>query len=90
MWLSGSGEGLKKIINQLPNRRRISVPKRTPGVGYGLPDILAYYASAGLKKSEQKRLNKFLQNMRSKTSADRDLKEELSLEFKNIHGRKSK
>lgn len=87
MWLDNAGEGLRKVIKKLPERREVYIPKRTPGVGYGLPDILAYYASSALKASERKRLDKFLQNMRSKTSVDRDLREETNLEFSRLNKR---
>lgn len=90
IWLTGAGDGLKKVISRLPERRRVSTPRRTPGAGYGLPDILAYYISVGLKKSEQKKLDNFLQNMKSKASSDRDLKEELDLEFRKSKGGKGK
>lgn len=84
LWLDNAGEGLKMIIKKLPKRKKVYIPKRIPGFGYGLPNIIAHYASMGIKKGEQKRLEKFLQGMRRKTSADRDFKEELSSEFKKI------
>ncbi|TSC65916.1 MAG: Uncharacterized protein CEO21_299 [Microgenomates group bacterium Gr01-1014_80] len=83
IWLNNAGDGLKKVISRLPERKRVSIPKRTPGAGYGLPTILSYYLSAGLKKSEQKKLGNFLQNMKGKSSGDRDLKEATDLEFRN-------
>lgn len=76
IWLSGAGDGLKKVISRLPERRKVEIPKRAPGVGYGLPDILAYYATSGLKSSENKRLEKFMQNMKAKSSSDKELREE--------------
>ena len=84
IWLSGAGDGLKKIISKLPERKKVFIPKRIPGVGYGLPDILAYYATSALKSNEQKNLNKFVQNMKTKSSNDRDLKEEINLEFNRM------
>lgn len=88
IWLENAGDGLKKVIRRLPERRRVPIPQRTPGVGYGLPSILSYYISSGLKTSEERRLGNFSQNMRSKTSVDRDLKEETDLEFRKLKGKK--
>lgn len=90
IWLDNAGEGLKKVIKKLPERRKISVPKRIPGVGYGLPSILDFYISTGLKGSEQRQLEKFLQNTRNKTSSDRDLREEVNLEFSKLKNRNSR
>ncbi len=84
IWLNGAGDGLKKVISRLPERRKVSMPKRMPGVGYGLPDILAYYAASTLKTNEQKKLEKFIENMKAKSSNDRDLKEEIDLEFSKL------
>lgn len=88
IWLDNAGEGLKKVIKRLPKRREVYIPKRIPGVGYGLPNIIAYYISAGLKSKEQGRLKEFLQNIKEKTARDRNLKEEISSEFRKL--RKSK
>lgn len=82
IWLNNAGEGLKKVISRLPERRKVSTPKRIPGVGYGLPQILDYYITSGLKKSEQKKLENFMGHMKSKSSSDRDLKEETVLDFR--------
>ncbi len=82
IWLDNAGAGLKKVIAKLPERRKISSPKRIPGVGYGLPQILDYYISSGLKKNEQKKLENFMGHVRSKTSGDRDLRQETDLEFR--------
>jgi len=82
IWLTGAGDGLKKVISRLPERRKVSTPRRITGVGYGLPQILDYYISTGLKKNEKKKLENFVQRMKSKSSGDRDLKEETDLDFR--------
>ncbi len=81
MWLNNAGEGLKKVIEKLPQRRKTYKPKRIPGVGYGLPQILLYYASSYMTQKEKGELEKFLANMRSKTATDKDFREELASEF---------
>lgn len=88
MWLDNAGEGLKKIIKKLPQRRDAPIPRKTPGVGYGLPDIISYYISTALKAKEDKSLKKFMANMQEKTSTDRDLKKEFNVEFKKIKSSK--
>lgn len=79
---------MKKVIAKLPERRKVEIPKRMPGIGYGLPDILAYYVTSGLKANEQKKLNKFVQNIKAKSSNDRDLREETDLEFSRMKRRR--
>lgn len=84
IWLNNAGEGLKKIIKKLPERSKTPVIKKTPGVGYGLPDIIAYYISTALKTKEDKSLKKFMTKMQEKTSVDRDLKKEFKVEFRKL------
>lgn len=84
IWLSNAGEGLRKTIKRLPERRKVHIPKRMPGVGYGLPNIIDYYTSVALKNREQKRTDNFLQNIKSKASLDRDFRKEISSEFRKI------
>lgn len=83
IWLDNAGQGLKKVLKKLPTRRKVYLPKRTPGVGYGLPKILLHLASAGLEKREREQLENFLQNMRGKTSTDRDFTAEVDQGFRN-------
>lgn len=90
MWLNNAGEGLKKVIQRLPERKKVYQPKRMPGVGYGLPQILLYFASTYMTKKEKKRLEKFLADMRSKAADDRDLKEELTTGFAKKRGGRKK
>ena len=87
IWLDNAGEGLKKVIKKLPEREKIPIPRRTPGVGYGLPTILSYYVSSGLKMKEDKRLEQFQQNLKSKASSDRDIKEELDMQYRKLKKR---
>lgn len=82
IWLTGAGDGLKRVISRLPERRKVPRPKRMPGVGYGLPQILDYYITSGLKKTENRKLENFMRHMKSKASGDRDLKEETDMGFK--------
>lgn len=84
IWLDNAGDGLKKVIKRLPKRRKVYIPKKIPGTGYGLPNIIAYYVSANLKDKEEKKLSRFLQNMKEKTAKDQDLKEQISSEFRKI------
>lgn len=88
IWLDNGGEGFKKVIKKLPKRREVNIPKKMPGVGYGLPSMIDYYLSATLKKNEKKRLTKFLQSMKSKAASDRDLKGEISSEFRKLKSNK--
>lgn len=90
MWLDNAGDGLKKVIERLPRRRKTYIPKKMPGVGYGLPDILAHHVSAALKEKEEKSLDKFMQNMKTKTSSDKDFKEEINSEFRKIKKEKKR
>lgn len=88
MWLENAGEGFRKVIQQLPKRRKVYKPKKTPGVGYGLPQILLHYTSSYLTEKERNRLTKFLEDMRAKSATDRDFREETSYEFREKPRRK--
>ncbi|MBI2334433.1 hypothetical protein HYU96_01400 [Candidatus Daviesbacteria bacterium] len=88
IWLDNAGDGLKKVIRRLPERKQVSIPRKTPGVGYGLPDILAYYLSSASKKKEDKNLKKFLVSMKEKNAIDRELKEEINEDFRKLKKRK--
>lgn len=82
IWLENAGQGLIKVIKKLPKRRKVNIPKRMPGVGYGLPSIIDYYISAGLKAKETKRLENFTKSMKTKTALDKELREEISSDFR--------
>ncbi len=88
IWLDNAGDGFKKIIKKLPPRRERFVPKKIPGVGYGLLNILSYYVSTSLKEKEKKRLANFLGSVKVKTSVDKDLKEEVSTGFRSLKSRR--
>lgn len=90
IWLENAGEGLRKTINKLPRRRGVYKLKKTPGVGYGLPQILLYFASAHLEAKERQQLERFLSDLRWKSSIDRDLREETSAEFQTLSKKKNK
>lgn len=81
IWLNNAGEGFKMVIQRLPKRRGKYVPKKLPGVGYGLPQILLYFASDYLNSKEKKRLEKFLGDMRAKSATDKDFREEVDSSF---------
>lgn len=83
IWLTNAGQGLKTVIQKLPKRRKVYMPKKIPGLGYGLPQILAYYATLGLKNKEKKRLQEFLSQMQSKNARDQDFREEINADFAN-------
>lgn len=78
-WFNMGGQGLRRVIQRLPKRRKTYQPHRIPGVGYGLPQILLHYTSGALEKNEKKKLEKFLQDVGSKALIDRDIREEETL-----------
>lgn len=90
IWLANAGQGLKTVIQKLPKRRKVYTPKKIPGIGYGLPQILAYYATLGLKNKEKKSLQEFLAQMRSKSATDRDFREEVNADFASLKRRRTK
>lgn len=87
IWLDNAGDGLKKVIKRLPQRRKVNIPKKMPGVGYGLPNIIDYYISTSLKTGENKRLENFTKNMKVKAAADRELRQDLNSEFRRFKKR---
>lgn len=81
IWLDRAGQGLKKVIQRLPKRRKVYYPKRIPGIGYGLPQILLSLTSTALKAKERKMIGELLEGMRGKSVLDRDFKEEVDADF---------
>lgn len=77
-WLNAGGEGIKKVIQQLPKRKKVYKPKKIPGFGYTLPQIIAHAISAYSKNKQNKMLQFFIDSSRSKTSQDKDFREELA------------
>lgn len=75
IWLNNSGEGLRKVISRLPERKVVYRPNKTPGVGYGLPQILLHLGSMHLKDKESKYLRKFIEEMGVKTTINREFRE---------------
>lgn len=84
IWLENAGQGLIKVIKKLPQRRKVYIPKKVPGYGFGLPNIIAYYLSVGLKNKETRKLKNFMQSIKAKTAVDRELREEISSEFRRF------
>lgn len=87
IWLDNAGDGLKKVIKRLPQRRKVNIPKKMPGVGYGLPNIIDYYISTSLKIRENKRLENFTKNMKAKATSDKELRQDLNSEFRRFKKR---
>lgn len=85
MWLNQGGEGFRKVIKQLPERKgAVRYPKKIPGIGYTFPQIVAYAISLHSKKRQNDMLQSFVDSTRSKANLDKDFKEELSLIYKKI------
>ena len=74
-WLDSAGEGFKRVIQKLPKRKQKTNIKKTPGFGYGLPQIIQYYLATNLETKEKKLLSGFLEELRVKTANDKDLRE---------------
>lgn len=88
MWIDNAGEGLRSVIHRLPKRTGTYQPKKTPGIGYTLPQILLALTSNYFAGKEKKQLQSFLEEMRVKTSGDRDFKESLVAKFRDISRRR--
>lgn len=82
IWLDQGGQGLQRVIMQLPKRR--SKPGRPGGLpGYNLPQILLATAHEITYQKEQERLNKFLDEMAEKGILDKNIREQLAEEYRN-------
>ena len=81
IWLDEGGEGLKRIILLLP--KRTIKPKRAGGIpGYNLPQILWAGTKYIVATREKKRLEEFLNRMAEKGILDKNIREQLSEEFR--------
>lgn len=80
-WLDNAGQGLRRVVQRLPQHQQVYWLKKKPGIGYTLPDIIFHYATVYAKAQERKRLTTFLGGMRVKTAIDRELREKTKDEF---------
>lgn len=82
IWLDQGGQGLQRVIMQLPKRRQ--KPGRPGGLpGYNLPQILLATAREITYQKERGRLNKFLDEMAEKGILDKNIREQLTEEYRN-------
>ncbi|OGM88721.1 hypothetical protein A2614_00665 [Candidatus Woesebacteria bacterium RIFOXYD1_FULL_40_21] len=82
MWLSQGGKGLEEVISKLPVK--YDMPKNLPPIPleFQLPNALFALVQYTKAKSQNSRLEKFLEGVKGKEATDRSLKEAFSEEFK--------
>lgn len=74
LWLQSGGEGLRRIIARLPERK--GKPRYVGGrPGYRLPQLLLAVAQHTLSERETKQLRRFLDKMNEKAVFDRSFQE---------------
>lgn len=82
IWLDSGGEGLQRIIMKLP--KRTAKPGRPGGIpGYRLPQLLLAGVQEMVYKRAQGKLDNFLDKMAEKGILDKNIREQLSEEFRN-------
>lgn len=82
IWLDSEGEGLQRVIMKLPKRTAKS--GRPGGIpGYNFPQVLLAGVQEITYEREKKRLDSFLDTMAEKGILDKNIREQLSEEFRN-------
>lgn len=84
LWLQESGEGLRKIIKNLPKRRKMAKARKMGSFGYGLPQILIVTYLNSLEEKERRRIRKFLENVGDKKLLYKKLQEVIDEEFREM------
>lgn len=88
IWLDEGGTGLKSVIQKLP--KRISKPKATYTYPRpNLPKIIFTAVQEMGYSTQKKRVNKFLDNLEKKHLIDKQIREMVNEEFRDLyHARK--
>lgn len=80
IWLETGGEGLQRVILRMPKRKER--PGRPGGIpGYRLPQLLLYGAKTLSYELEERKLKKFLDRMAQKGVIDKNIREQLAVEY---------
>lgn len=76
LWLDRGGDGFKNIIQKLPSK--IAKPDRLPPgpIEYHLPQALIALAKYSVSSSQDKRLEKFMDEVKDKEGLDRGIRKE--------------
>lgn len=90
IWLDQGGEGFKKIIAKLPNRYKM--PDKLPRgpIEYHLPQALLALGQYALAKTQENRLEKFMEGVEDKRITDKSLQEVFNQEFRETKKKKRK
>lgn len=88
LWLQESGEGLRKIIKNLPKRKKKAIARKMGSFGYGLPQILMVTYLNSLEEKERKRIQGFLENIEDKKLLYKKLQEAIDEDFKEMASEK--
>ena len=82
-WLNQRGNGFKNIIKKLP--LKYSKPKKSirGPIEYHLPEAIALSAQYIIADKQNKRVEKLIDNLKSKSATDKELKEISDEEYKH-------
>lgn len=75
IWLNYAGEGFRRIISKLPERRNFPKPLPRMPVEYHLPQILFAMGEQVLAKNELKMLEKYLGGINTRAVFDKQMRE---------------
>lgn len=74
-WLNQKGGGFKQIISRLPVKYDIPTKPIKGPLEYHLPEIIAASIQYGVAKTQDKKIEKLIKNIKDKKDIDKDLKE---------------
>lgn len=88
LWLAQGGEGLRKVIQRLP--QKYQMPKNLPPgpIEYYGPQLLYGLVQYTLATRQKARLEKFMENIEEKRILDKSLQEAFDQHFKTLYKRK--
>lgn len=81
-WLQEAGEGLRRIIKKLPERKKKFVFEKDALGYYGLPQILIGSYLNRLERSERKRMESFLKSAEKKDKLYKAIQEVINEGFR--------
>jgi len=87
IWLQESGNGLKSIIDKLPQNQKMPENLKRIPIEFQAPQALFATAKYLLAKNQKGKTEKFLEKVESKKLTDKTLKESFSEEFRARKGK---
>lgn len=73
-WLNTKGEGFTRVIKKLPSKYNFPTKKIHGPIEYHMPEVLIGLVQYSVAASQNKKINKFIEDVESKEGLDKSIK----------------